>query len=65
MSSHADANMLENEDEFEEFETDEWTNQSRANIQDDELWEQDWDDNSVGEDDFSKKLKSELSGSME
>jgi 26 proteasome complex subunit DSS1 len=57
--------LLENEDEFEEFETEDWGTQSGANIQEEELWEQDWDDDSLGNDDFSQKLKQELGRNME
>jgi 26 proteasome complex subunit DSS1 len=53
------AHMLENEDEFEEFEVDEW-NVAQQDLNDDELWEQEWDDDAVGGDDFSQRLKAEL-----
>lgn len=51
--------LLENEDEFEEFEVDEW-NMAQQDLNDDELWEQEWDDDAVGRDDFSQRLKAEL-----
>ncbi|KAI8103191.1 hypothetical protein M9434_005974 [Picochlorum sp. BPE23] len=53
--------LLENEDEFEEFEVDEWTS-SQQEV-DEELWEQDWDDDVGAIDDaFSRRLKAELNG---
>ena len=65
--SKADAalEVLELEDEFDEFVTDEWTKKDTANIADEELWETTWDEDSAGDDDFSRKLKQELSRSVE
>lgn len=56
--------MLENEDEFEEFEVDEWS-MAQQDLNDDELWEQEWDDDAVGGDDFSQRLKAELNKNHE
>merc|ERR1712019_69410 len=49
---------LEEDDEFEEFETQEWV-QEEEDLADTERWENDWDDDDVS-DDFSKQLKEEL-----
>lgn len=57
--------VLEHEDEFDEFETDEWTKKDTANIADEELWEATWDEDSAGDDDFSRRLQDELRRNME
>merc|ERR1712188_18957 len=49
---------LEEDDEFEEFETQEWV-QEEEDLADTERWENDWDDDDIS-DDFSKQLKEEL-----
>jgi 26 proteasome complex subunit DSS1 len=54
--------LLENEDEFEEFEVDEWDS-SQQQLEE-ELWEHEWDDDTVGNDDFSQRLKAELNSAM-
>ncbi|NP_001147196.1 hypothetical protein Zm00014a_032516 [Zea mays] len=58
----AKMDLLEDDDEFEEFEIDqEWDDQEEGNeaVQ---QWEDDWDDDDVN-DDFSLQLKEELDGS--
>ncbi|XP_034231177.1 26S proteasome complex subunit SEM1 [Thrips palmi] len=53
-----DLGILEEDDEFEEFPTEDWT----ARDEDEEdisVWEDNWDDDNV-EDDFSQQLRAEL-----
>ncbi|KXJ23866.1 26S proteasome complex subunit SEM1 [Exaiptasia diaphana] len=50
--------LFEEDDEFEEFPAEEWTEQDED--QDDiHVWEDNWDDDAV-EDDFSNQLRAEL-----
>lgn len=49
---------LEEEDEFEEFDSEDW-DKSKEEPQNANLWEQDWDDDDMG-DDFAVRLKQEL-----
>ncbi|EGD81887.1 hypothetical protein PTSG_02573 [Salpingoeca rosetta] len=61
MSAKEPANpvqLLEEDDEFEEFATEEW-GESEKLPQDAHIWEDDWDDDNM-EDDFSKQLKEQL-----
>ncbi|CAH3180454.1 unnamed protein product [Porites lobata] len=53
-----DLGLLEEDDEFEEFPTEEWTagDEDQADIH---VWEDNWDDDTV-EDDFSNQLRAEL-----
>ncbi|CAF0851638.1 unnamed protein product [Didymodactylos carnosus] len=53
-----DLTSLEEDDEFEEFPVEEWT-QDDLDDEDTRLWEEHWDDN-VNEDDFFQQLKQEL-----
>ncbi|AQK89330.1 protein DELETION OF SUV3 SUPPRESSOR 1(I)-like isoform X1 [Zea mays] len=58
----AKMDLLEDDDEFEEFEIDqEWDEKEEGNeaVQ---QWEDDWDDDDVN-DDFSLQLRKELEGS--
>merc|ERR1711963_650579 len=50
-----DLGLLEEDDEFEEFPAEEEDAEGEA----DEVWEDNWDDDNVGED-FSKQLRAEL-----
>ncbi|KAK3910615.1 26S proteasome complex subunit SEM1 [Frankliniella fusca] len=53
-----DLGILEEDDEFEEFPTEDWA----ARDEDEEdisVWEDNWDDDNV-EDDFSQQLRAEL-----
>uniref|UniRef100_A0A1I8A2P4 26S proteasome complex subunit dss-1 n=1 Tax=Steinernema glaseri TaxID=37863 RepID=A0A1I8A2P4_9BILA len=51
---------LEDDDEFEEFPVQEWTGKESTEEDDDlNVWEDNWDDESV-ENDFSKQLREEL-----
>jgi len=51
---------LEEDDDFEEFPTEDWTTEDNASSGDAmQVWEDDWDDDDV-EDDFSHQLRSEL-----
>ncbi|PAN22671.1 hypothetical protein GQ55_4G035900 [Panicum hallii var. hallii] len=57
----AKMDLLEDDDEFEEFEIDqEWDDKEESNeaVQ---QWEDDWDDDDVN-DDFSQQLRKELEG---
>lgn len=49
---------LEEDDDFEEFETKEW-NEEEESLADAERWEDDWDDDDVT-DDFAQQLRTEL-----
>lgn len=50
--------QLEEDDEFEEFDTEEWSEQQEdPNVE--KLWEEDWDDDQIS-DDFTKQLQAEL-----
>lgn len=52
--------LEEDDDEFEDFPADaKWTNSQDAQINPNNLWEEDWEDDD-NEDDFSSKLKQEL-----
>jgi 26 proteasome complex subunit DSS1 len=49
--------LLEEDDEFEEFEADDWNENDKDNEnQEDNLWEDNWDDDNV-EDDFTNQLR--------
>jgi 26 proteasome complex subunit DSS1 len=51
--------LLEEDDEFEEFEADDWNEaekDSDVNNQEANLWEDNWDDDNV-EDDFTNQLR--------
>merc|ERR1712126_627451 len=49
---------LEEDDDFEEFPTEDWTEEN-LNVDVMQVWEDDWDDDDV-EDDFSQQLRTEL-----
>lgn len=49
---------LEEDDEFEEFETENWPDERDAD-REEKMWQDDWDDDAI-EDDFSKQLRAEL-----
>ena len=53
-----DLGLLEEDDEFEEFETEDWNEVDKDAENDKELnlWEDNWDDDNV-EDDFSRQLR--------
>ncbi|XP_037516666.1 26S proteasome complex subunit SEM1 [Rhipicephalus sanguineus] len=53
-----DLGLLEEDDEFEEFPTEEWTAKAEDS-QDVNVWEDNWDDDNI-EDDFSQQLRAEL-----
>ncbi|KAK0417129.1 hypothetical protein QR680_012844 [Steinernema hermaphroditum] len=56
----ANVTGLEDDDEFEEFPVQEWTGKDSTEEDDDlNVWEDNWDDESV-ENDFSKQLREEL-----
>jgi len=49
--------VLEEDDEFEEFENDSWPKEeTKTNIT---QWEEDWDDEKI-DDEFSKQLRAEI-----
>ncbi|XP_031548806.1 26S proteasome complex subunit SEM1-like [Actinia tenebrosa] len=50
--------LFEEDDEFEEFPAEEWTEQDEDQ-EDIHVWEDNWDDDTV-EDDFSNQLRAEL-----
>eukprot|EP00042_Codosiga_hollandica_P059677 m.920136 g.920136 ORF g.920136 m.920136 type:complete len:86 (-) comp61409_c0_seq1:108-365(-) len=50
--------LLEEDDEFEEFPAEDW-NEADEDKSDEAQWEADWDNDTV-EDDFSKQLRAEL-----
>ncbi|NP_001078914.1 26S proteasome complex subunit SEM1 [Xenopus laevis] len=52
-----DLGLLEEDDEFEEFPTEDWTGFDED--EDTHVWEDNWDDDNV-EDDFSNQLRAEL-----
>ena len=51
--------VLEEDDEFEEFELQEWNNNSNDSA-DANLWKNDWDDDDGADDEFVKHLRAEL-----
>ncbi|XP_071960687.1 26S proteasome complex subunit SEM1-like [Antedon mediterranea] len=53
-----DLGLLEEDDEFEEFQAEEW-NEDEEDSEDVNVWEDNWDDDVV-EDDFSQQLRAEL-----
>ncbi|KAJ1652292.1 hypothetical protein IWQ61_007338 [Dispira simplex] len=57
-STAAQAGMLEEDDEFEEFEVEDW-NDAQEDPLDVNQWEDNWDDDDI-EDDFSQQLRAEL-----
>ncbi|XP_065919389.1 26S proteasome complex subunit SEM1-like [Dysidea avara] len=50
--------LLEDDDDFEEFPTEDWTT-ADEDAEDTQMWEDNWDDDNV-EDDFSMQLRAEL-----
>ncbi len=55
----AELGLLEEDDEFEEFETEDW-NETEKDVENEQnLWEDNWDDDNV-EDDFTLQLRAEL-----
>lgn len=54
-----EADVLEEDDDFEEFEDGAWNDIERSGEEDVE-WEDNWDDEVEGEDDFAKRLRAEL-----
>ncbi|RNA45020.1 26S proteasome complex subunit DSS1 [Brachionus plicatilis] len=59
-SQKTELGLLEEDDEFEEFEAEDW-NESAKETEDAEanLWEDNWDDDNI-EDDFTIQLRNEL-----
>lgn len=57
-SKDFDLDLLREDDEFEEFPAEDWTNQEKESS-DVNVWEDTWDDDDV-EDAFSQQLRSEL-----
>eukprot|EP00237_Pycnococcus_provasolii_P009614 CAMPEP_0198711476 /NCGR_PEP_ID=MMETSP1471-20131121/3552_1 /TAXON_ID=41880 /ORGANISM="Pycnococcus provasolii, Strain RCC733" /LENGTH=95 /DNA_ID=CAMNT_0044471309 /DNA_START=84 /DNA_END=371 /DNA_ORIENTATION=- len=59
---NAEMDVLDEDDEFEEFESHELAPEDLK--QEEQLWEDDWDDDTAGEsnlgDDFTAKLRAEL-----
>ncbi|XP_065839270.1 26S proteasome complex subunit SEM1-like [Oscarella lobularis] len=53
-----DLSLLEDDDEFEEFPVEDWT-EKEENHGDQHVWEENWDDDNV-EDDFSQQLRAEI-----
>jgi 26 proteasome complex subunit DSS1 len=53
-----DTDVLEEDDDFEEFEDDQW-NEATPQPDDDLQWEDNWDDEE-DDDDFAKRLRAEL-----
>eukprot|EP00240_Pyramimonas_obovata_P019725 CAMPEP_0118923232 /NCGR_PEP_ID=MMETSP1169-20130426/1839_1 /TAXON_ID=36882 /ORGANISM="Pyramimonas obovata, Strain CCMP722" /LENGTH=65 /DNA_ID=CAMNT_0006864199 /DNA_START=98 /DNA_END=295 /DNA_ORIENTATION=- len=58
MEPRKELDALEEDDEFEEFANEEWT-QNEEDPVDTQLWEDEWDDDDIS-DDFSKQLRAEL-----
>lgn len=50
--------LLEEDDEFEEFPAESWTSKDQ-DAEDDALWEDNWDDETQ-DDEFTNKLRAEL-----
>ncbi|XRB20866.1 26 proteasome complex subunit DSS1 [Pseudoscourfieldia marina] len=61
-AANAEMDVLDEDDEFEEFESHELAPEDLK--QEEQLWEDDWDDDTAGEsnlgDDFTAKLRAEL-----
>uniref|UniRef100_A0A6M2DQG0 26S proteasome complex subunit SEM1 n=1 Tax=Xenopsylla cheopis TaxID=163159 RepID=A0A6M2DQG0_XENCH len=55
--------LLEEDDEFEEFPCDDWASQDE-DADDVTVWEDNWDDDNV-KDDFSQQLRSQMSNPKE
>jgi 26 proteasome complex subunit DSS1 len=55
-------NVLEEDDEFEDFEADDWT-EADQNASEVTMWEDDWDQDAI-DDDFSQHLRSALSQAL-
>jgi len=51
--------MLDEDDEFEEFEIDDWTAKKEEDKSDDKNWQDDWDDD-LADEDFIGHLRKEL-----
>uniref|UniRef100_A0A915L8D0 26S proteasome complex subunit dss-1 n=1 Tax=Romanomermis culicivorax TaxID=13658 RepID=A0A915L8D0_ROMCU len=54
-----DVASLEEDDEFEEFPVENWASKEKDDEEDVNVWEDNWDDDTV-EDDFSVQLRAEL-----
>lgn len=60
MQQPAERDILDEDDDFEEFEVEDWDASKDGNAAEDaQLWEDNWDDDDV-EDDFSIQLRAEL-----
>jgi 26 proteasome complex subunit DSS1 len=59
-NSKVELGLLEEDDEFEEFETEDWneTGKEAENEEEVNLWEDNWDDDNI-EDDFTVQLRFE------
>ena len=51
--------VLEEDDEFEEFDLQDW-NSGAKDTEDSSLWKNDWDDDDGADDNFVKQLRAEL-----
>jgi 26 proteasome complex subunit DSS1 len=51
--------LLEEDDEFEEFEGTTWKDVATESNTDDQLWQDDWDDDDMN-DDFTQQLKAQI-----
>ncbi|GJQ13950.1 hypothetical protein GpartN1_g5741.t1 [Galdieria partita] len=51
--------VLEDDDEFEEFDDEEWTLQNEEGAVEEQEWEEDWDDEAA-DDEFIVQLRTEL-----
>jgi 26 proteasome complex subunit DSS1 len=58
-SQKVELGLLEEDDEFEEFETEDWNENEKDVESEPNLWEDNWDDDNV-EDDFTLQLRAEL-----
>lgn len=59
VENHAD--VLEEDDEFEEFEQQEWT-AAEQDVEDAQLWQDGWEDDE-DDDNFTRQLRAELAAS--
>eukprot|EP00055_Hartaetosiga_balthica_P002234 m.3203 g.3203 ORF g.3203 m.3203 type:complete len:63 (+) comp2030_c0_seq1:55-243(+) len=53
--------LMQEDDEFEEFPEEEWADEENEKSNENELWDDNWEEEDV-EDDFSIRLKKELQG---
>lgn len=55
-SQTLELSFLEADDDFEEFPTEEWKKDTHDEVDEESIWEDNWDDDNI-EEDFAKQLK--------